>query len=188
MSEKKEYRRLTRLRWRGGKSLDGFFSYAGLWLGSDHLLSIRSNRFSEEYKRFYFRDIQTIAVVKTTRREIWNVALLILLLIAGAFSFSRPAGSGVFAAFFGLLILMNNLLGPSCTVYLRTAVQMEELRSLKRLRRARRMLARIRPLIAATQGELAPEEASLRIRELYESSGAGRRTRFATSPLNLSVH
>jgi len=33
-------------------------SYHRLWLGPDHLLAVRSVGFSEEYKRFYFSDIQ----------------------------------------------------------------------------------------------------------------------------------
>src|SRR5213593_2882508 len=79
-----EYRRLTRSRVRH----TGFFTLAStrssLWLGKDHLLNIDSNRYTEEYKRFYFRDIQSITIRKTKRREIWNLVLMLLLLVGGA--------------------------------------------------------------------------------------------------------
>jgi hypothetical protein len=51
-------------------------------------------------------------------------------------------------------------------VHLRTAVQIEELPSLNRIRRTRRVLDRVRPLIVAAQGPLAPEEISGRMSEM----------------------
>jgi len=182
MSEK-EYRRLTRLRRRSGRFFEGLVSYSSLWLGKDHLLSIDSNRLAEDYKRFYFRDIEAITIVKTRRREIWNLVLLFLLLLSGAFFLNGSTAGGVSALIVGPFLLLNNALGPTCTVYLRTAVQLEQLPSLSRLRRAHKTLAVVRPLIAAAQGQLAPEEASLRIRELFESSG---QKRVVTGPMNLS--
>jgi hypothetical protein len=49
---------------------------------------------------------------------------------------------------------------------LRTAVQIEQLASLSRLRRARKVLDRLRPLIAEAQGPLGPEEIGARMPEL----------------------
>ena len=37
---------------------------SSVWLGPDHLLLVESLRFREEYKRFYLRDIQAIAVAR----------------------------------------------------------------------------------------------------------------------------
>jgi len=70
---------------------------------------------------------------------------------------------------FALPLAINNALGPTTIGYLRTAVQTEELPSLSRLRRVRRVLARLRPLITQAQGQLAPEEISARMRELAQS-------------------
>jgi hypothetical protein len=74
----------------------------------------------------------------------------------------------------GMPLLLNNLLGPTCTCHLRTAVQTEELPSLSRVRRVRRVLNRIRPLIVAAQGQLTSEEVSARMRELSQSLTQGQ--------------
>jgi hypothetical protein len=181
-----EYQRLTRLRRRGGNFFQRAGWFSNLWLGRDHLLSIDSNLMSEQYKRFYFRDIQAFTIVKTRRKEAWNFTLVMLLVFFGSFFINGSVVSGVWAAIAGLGLVLNNILGTTCTVYLRTAVQVEELSSLCRLRRARKVLARIRPLIEAAQGQLAPAEASDRVRELFESSPGARPAKTITSPLNLS--
>jgi hypothetical protein len=82
-------------------------------------------------------------------------------------------------------MVTNNILGTTCTVFLRTAVQVEEIACLSRVRRASNVLDRIRPFIAAAQGELPPEEISARIRELFDSAAAPRAGKVVTGPLNL---
>jgi hypothetical protein len=173
-----------------------FATRESLWLGKDHLLSISSNRFTEEYKRFYFRDIQAITVRKTRRREIWNMILsLLLLLFTGllvnqlrASGFSRDLWpSAIPVLLVALPLSLNNIRGPACTCYIRTAVQVEELPSVNRLRRARKILERIRPLIAVAQGELTTEQLSSGLRELAQADAAAQVSRrMVTSPLNLS--
>jgi len=59
-------------------------------------------------------------------------------------------------------MLLNLLFGPTTLCYLQTAVQVESLPSLHRLRKARKVLNVLRPLIASPQGELAPEEIARR--------------------------
>ena len=163
----KEYQRLTRAR---SRSAFGVFSISrsSLWLGKDHLLCIDSSGYTENYKRFYFRDIQALSVVLTNRRTIWNGVLLVPIVICLAglanalFSLPRKDGAVMVAwlvsiAVFVLPLLINSLLGPTCTCFVRTAVQIEELPSLNRVRRARQVLDRVRPFITAAQGELPPE-------------------------------
>ncbi len=173
----REYRRLTRPRIRRG----GFFSVSSsrssLWLGQDHLLGIDSSGFTEEYKRFYFRDIQAITLAWSKRRLIWNwvlavpTAVCLALWVVDLISDPSMTTGGiitgvVFTALFAVPLLANNLLGPTCNCQIRTAVQTEDVSSLSRLRGARRVLERIRPLIAEAQGELVPEEIPNRMREL----------------------
>jgi hypothetical protein len=157
-----------------------FATRSSLWLGNDHLLSVDSTGYTEEYKRFYFRDIQVVTIRKTKRRVVWNWVLgtAIVLCLPGLatvlFSDARSEMGafvmwGIFASLFAVPLLINNILGPTCACQLRTAVQIEELPSLCRVRRARKVLNRIRPLIAAVQGQLAPEEIPARMRELVES-------------------
>lgn len=169
----KEYQRLTRARSRSAFAV-AFISRSSLWLGQDHLLCVDSSGYTETYKRFYFRDIQVITLVTTRRRTVWNGTLVgpIVVCLAGLanslFSTPRDAGTTIIAwaivsAVFLVPLLINNLLGPTCTGYLRTAVQIEELPSLNRLRRAHKVLERLRPFITAVQGSLAPEEISARM-------------------------
>jgi hypothetical protein len=157
--------------------------YSGLWIAEDHLLCVISNRFMEEYKRFYFQDIQSITIVTTQRRRKWNFVLASLILLTLIAVASLPDGRFFwiwFATIFGFFLFLNNALGPTCTAFLRTAVQVEELSSLNRVRRAHKVLAQLGPLIKSVQGELTPEETSTRLRELFPS-----RSSVATGPLNL---
>ena len=150
----KAYRRLP-----GRKA--GFLSYCRLWLGTDHLLLARTTGFSEEYKRFYFRDIQAVVTRRTERREILSVILAFTAIVFGVMSVFSP--SGWWAFFFVLTgtvlfaLLMNWLRGPTCVCHLRTAVQTEELSPLKRLRTTRKVIERLKPKIQEAQGPLAPE-------------------------------
>jgi hypothetical protein len=193
----REYTRLTRPAvYSSGRIVVALSSRQSLWLARDHLLSIRSNRFIEEYKRFYFRDIQALTIRKTRRRQLWNAVLSLLLLVWLGLFMSQMPQSGlssdlwpwfVLLALAGVPLLINNLRGPTCTCYIRTAVQVEELPSLNRLRKVHKIEQRIRPLIAAAQGELTPEQLSSGMQELAQATAAAEASRrFVTSPLNLS--
>ncbi|HUA64515.1 MAG TPA: hypothetical protein VME24_01630 [Alphaproteobacteria bacterium] len=157
---------------------------ASSWLAADHLLSIESNVFTETYKRFYFRDIQAILVHKTKRFEIWNLVLgivvlgLVLYTIAimpkTASDWNDNTTPGVIAlagitALLILALLLNLIGGRTCTTFLRTAVQIERLPSLARVRATRGALAKIHPLIVEAQGgELSAEAVSEQMQEWSE--------------------
>ena len=103
-------------------------------------------------------------------------SLLVTVVAVLAIGFFLPAGLssevvvkyvfGGIAGFFVLVLLIDLALGPSSACQIRTAAQIEDLPSLNRLRRARKVLERLRPLVVATQGELRPEEIPLRLQEL----------------------
>ena len=181
---------------RKGRFSVGIAARESLWLGKDHLLSIASTWFTEQYKRFYFRDIQAITIRKTQRREVWNVILSLLSMISLTFlirAFRRSGfssdllPSGIMTGITAVPLVINNILGTACTCYIRTAVQIEELPSINRVRRAYKIIARIRPLIAAAQGELTAEQVSTGMRQLAEADAAAEiaKRRVVTSPLNL---
>jgi hypothetical protein len=88
---------------------------------------------------------------------------------------------GTPAAFFLLFLILNFFWGPSCKVQLRTAVQTEELASLSRVRQARRILNRIRPMIIEAQGQLTPEEVSFRMQEAARPAAARQTTTYTAS-------
>ena len=182
-----KYRRLTRASARSRFAL-AVRSRSALWLGPDHVLSIESDNFRESYKRFYFRDIQAILVQKTNRFRTWNIILglfiAISLIFALAFlpasmpNFSNAASGGVvifgvLAVFTAPILLVHLIRGPTCKSFLRTAVQIEELPSLRRIKTTRRVLGTLHPLIVAAQGgELSPDAVAAQMREWTEATPA----------------
>jgi hypothetical protein len=170
----REYYRLTWARRRPGIAVVAISSYS-LWLGRDHLLLIESNGYTETYKRFYFRDIQAIIVRRTSARMIISIvlgALAAALIVIGLLT-GETGGIVAFCviAFVTCLIplLINLLLGPTCTCQLRTAVQTEDL-PIRRLGKARKILQRIRPMIAEAQGQITPEEVQAQMQALAAGS------------------
>lgn len=153
-----------------------------LWLGVDHVLSIDSKRVSEDYKRFYYTDIQSVVTRKTVRGKIQN---LFLGLFCGLFILLAALIGGAWVIFFGimaglflLILLINCLLGPTCECHLRTAVQTEKLPSLNRLRYVRKAMDLLGPLIEQAQGILTPEAIE---------ENALRESRQATSSSTIST-
>jgi len=165
----KTYRRLPG---RARKNL-GFFdnNRYRLWLASDHLLYVCRKYFSESYRRFFFEDIQALVISRTTKGRTLNIILAIfggflgLLWLLGAvfwgWSLTPLVFLGMLAGTFLGGILYNTILGPTCVCRMHTAVQIEDLYSLGRLRTAQRTIAILKPLIDAAQGELTPEELDL---------------------------
>ena len=134
-----------------------------LWLGKDHLLLVDYSSVHQDLKRFYFRHIQALTVRRTAR---WSTLSLVFGLLAAVFTLlllnfnGEPERyfHGLAVGLFGLLLLINLLKGPTAECFIQTAVQSEKLPSLGRLRNARKVLARLRPLIDAAQGKLTPEQ------------------------------
>jgi hypothetical protein len=152
----------------------GFISMAriknSLWLGPDHLMNVERAWMNEEYKRFYFRDIQAITIQGTDGAAIWNwIFGSLAAASAGLFGFlawrsDTPVAQkawlitgGIISAVCLVRLLLNWLRGPTCICRLRTAVQTVELPSLGRTKAARQALARLEPLLAQTQGLLSAE-------------------------------
>jgi hypothetical protein len=133
-----------------------------LWLGKDHLLYIFSRFGAEDYKRFYFNDIQAIITRKTLAGKLQNIILgcFILMFLVPVFFFD-----GGWSIFFGavsgmmsLFLVFNLYKGPTCDTKLLTAVQTEKLYSLNRLKTACRVMDRLQPYIQLAQGTLKPED------------------------------
>jgi hypothetical protein len=157
----REYERLPGRGMRRGSALQVIATFSRLWLGKDHLLLVDSNGFVETYKRFSFRDIQAITLTQTRRRAILNAIFLSCAVFCGLFILLDHAAItvvfGGLLALFVLLAMINSLSAPTCRCHLTTAVQTDELPSLRRLARANRVLSRLRPLIAAAQSEAAEQ-------------------------------
>jgi hypothetical protein len=181
-----KYRRLP------GKGLrkQGFIAVSRisctLWLANDHILNVDNHVFSEDYKRFYFRDIQAIITQKTNRGKVWNIILSFFGgLFGGIALFNvKPGGTEavvawlIVAGIFGIFLLINWLRGPTCNCHIITAVQQEQLPSLSRLKTAKKVIRILKPFIQKAQGEFKVEEAQATI--------PSATTRRASNPLYLN--
>jgi hypothetical protein len=152
----------------------GFLRRRSLWMGSDHLLLVEGGRFSETYKRFYLRDIQTLIVRRTPRFAMpyyWvllaGIALIALLigLAPSRVSFFWPAVATLTGVAIYLYVVS---MFHSCRFHLITRVNKVELKSLCRVHSARRFVAIMTPRIIAAQGQLPADwlERSTTIEEL----------------------
>ena len=138
-----------------------------LWVGDDHLLVVDFTIATEEYRRFYFRDIEALVIRRTANRQVLNWIMGVLAVLTAAPFFigwlsERSTGllvSSIGVVLFWLIfIAINSLRGATCQTHIRTAAQTEQLPTLGRLPVARKALARLQPLILAAQGETTPEE------------------------------
>lgn len=132
-----------------------------LWQGSDHLLQIFSRVGVEEYKRFYFNDIQAVITRKTAVGTILNTILgcLVLIFVVPAISFAGEWSLfyAIVAAAMFFLLLAGLYKGPTCETKLMTAVQTEKLQTLHRLKKTTKVMDSLCVYIHRTQGALGPD-------------------------------
>jgi hypothetical protein len=161
MSEK-EYRKLPGSGRRGGFITVAFIqARCSLWLGKDHLLAVDRHGQQENYKRYYYRDIQAVVTRRTRGASAQNAVLFILLVLFASLIFvAGPNGRilvSVLAGCTAVFLALNFWRGPTCVCQLITAVHTEELPSLGRLKQARKVIDRLRQPVEAAQGALTPE-------------------------------
>jgi len=139
-----------------------------LWMEQDHLIVCTGYGlflpFLEEYRRFFFRDIQGIQISINQRRHTVTVILVILtFLVLCSLLLAALAGKswlgltvflGVAAVFLLAALVLNLSRGPTCTVIMKTAVQTVRLKSVTRLPAAERLLFLLQPLIEKEQSDL----------------------------------
>lgn len=132
-----------------------------LWMGADHLLLVSRNRFSETYSRFYYRDIQSIVIIRNDRWKAWFLPLAPLAIVTFVAAMMSDGWArfawGVPSAIAILALIIDILLGPSCATSLRTAVQTLELLSLRRLRTAEKTADLLRSAIEDAQNRILPD-------------------------------
>lgn len=165
--------------------LRGFIRGAGVWQGPDHLLLVNSMRFREEYRRFYFKDVQAIAIAKAPRFHVSTRVVPLLILGPVAFGYLYGRGFPLWPWFLAAALLLAAWVIVSaqfscrCCIY--TAVSGEELRSVYRTWTARRFLARVEPLIAQAQGAVDPNWAQT-VADRWWTEGRGAGPAEAASP------
>ena len=144
--------------------LRGWIRKASLWEGSDHVLLIRGTRFQEDYRRFYYAEIQSLQMVRSFRWSSfgWTTLALFFGLILFALAISRRNATAMRAeSFIAAFIVGQALLAWrfGCRCFVQTAVSREELTSLIRTWSAEKAFTRLRTRIMEAQGAL-PENLS----------------------------
>jgi hypothetical protein len=166
------YQRLTRPK-------VGFDGLGSLWLGPDHILQVTNVMTVEYYRRWYFRDIQSLLMLHTSARTIWNVVLCTLGALIGlgaggvvmlSLNETNSMDGGVLmgmAILIGLpalllfaIAIVNTTLGPTCTVFIQTPHGVEKLSCPKRCSTYHRLAARLEPEILKAQQGSAGTAAS----------------------------
>ena len=152
-----------------------------LWRGRDHLLHIYARWGTEDYKRYYFNDIQAIITRKTDIGKIQNFVIGALAGLFGLFAATATSGWATFNTIIAIVILciliINMIKGPTCETHLLTAVQTEKLHSLNRIQTAQAVMNQLKPIIDRFQGHLAPETLAQQSVELSGSKKKGPPTR-----------
>ena len=168
-----------------------FSGIGRLWIAEDHVLEAEWLLFHERYRRFFLKDIAAIVVRRSKARLYWNIAHGVLgfggaalaggLWWGGTFV-NEEAGrmmlrvlAGMvapFALLFIVFFLINSLLGPTCRCHLQTtAAGWHPLAAPTRLRSARRLLARLTPLVEAAQKAHAPLPPALAVTDDHAHLG-----------------
>jgi hypothetical protein len=139
-------------------------------MGADHLLQVSNQLGWEQYRRWFYRDIQAMIARRNVTRLVWNLVVglgglfigfgAILVLAAPTSSTGERTGLIVVASILGIIsvgflavALVNTLLGPSCTVYVQTPRGMEKVSAPGRLAVFERVVERVRPLAEAAQAQ-----------------------------------
>ncbi|HUB80409.1 MAG TPA: hypothetical protein VMB03_16510 [Bryobacteraceae bacterium] len=137
----------------------GIVSGASLWMGSDHILLVKSAWFREEYKRFYLRDIQAIVVAPGVRFYVSApmLAFAVAWLFSASFLTFWPQAVAIgwtiaTVVWIGAWLAVSLAGGCRCRLY--TAVSRDELPSLFRTWTARRFLRQVEPRIEELQGRV----------------------------------
>jgi hypothetical protein len=127
-----------------------------LWTGKDHLLIVEWNGYTENYKRVQYSDIQWMSMHKTDAFIGTNGLLATLMAVFLVIAVLAPDSTlrGIFLVVSSLamaLLAGNIIAGPTCKSFLGTAVQTEDLVSLTRIKKARKVFDTLRPVITAAQ-------------------------------------
>jgi len=140
------------------RKLPGRSSTARLMQGPDHLLLVKNSSIVHQYRRFYFKDIQSIVLLRTRRQLTYSILLAVPLslfglriLFAGWITIS-----GFLFVTGSLLLLANVLAGPCCAGWIQTRISRERLPVPRRLRRAQRVCDRLHARITSEQGPFEP--------------------------------
>lgn len=136
-----------------------------LWLADDHLLSVRSTGYTEDYIRIYLKDLKGVVVRQTKTWMVVNISLGILLTLfaIGILRTDDLYSAGTITLMiiglpFLIAFTVNLAKGPTCQTHLLTPLGLVEIPALRRFRKTARLIKELRPLIASRQGSMLRSE------------------------------
>ena len=158
MSENRKmgYKKLFRshVNFLGGKSI--------IRVTDDHFLYAESNGYSEDYKRFFFADIQAIKMVK--KRDWGFVVILVILALTLALNFTIAEGLEASVVFiviitvFAVIAVMGLFFGPPVKAIIKTAYSSDTI-MFGRVRRAEKNLRKMTAYLEGAQNIQLDEAA-----------------------------
>lgn len=148
---------------RGSKSKGFMGSHGSLWWGDDHLLLVQNMVYNQNYRRFFFKDIQALLITPNSWQLWWGLSWGSIMLLFASLAFIWRSTEGAFwplailALLFLVVFLTNLIQGPFCTTHIQTRVQTCKL-PMVRIKRARKIFQEIGSRIEQEQGSLSQEE------------------------------
>lgn len=125
-----------------------------LWLGPDHALLVRSSVISQDYRRFYFADIEAIVIAEIESAS--RFYGMVLSIMAGVFTLGLAVSGytawAVFCALVCIVLSVFTWTRPLVRCSLKTRVGTQPLPCLKQLQAARRVAAILQAEIQKVQG------------------------------------
>jgi hypothetical protein len=122
------------------------------YLSEDCLLAAKRTMYAVEYRRFYLRDLEYVTVWPS--RSWWRLIIPAVLLAALGVSFWQWVNSTAGAIFVSLAlawVALDLALGPRAKARIRTTGATVDLPLVKRMRRARKVLAKIDAAVRASR-------------------------------------
>lgn len=135
-------------------SRGGVVTRTSLWIASDHVLYVEGSLFSERYQRVYLRDVQGFFIRPSSQwKWVSGIGGGLTVLFGGLLALKTNIVEVlfVFLCLSALVLLFGLFLARTCHFHFVTAVQRGEWANVARYRSARRLVARISPLIGEAQ-------------------------------------
>ncbi|HPG29835.1 MAG TPA: hypothetical protein PKY81_05110 [bacterium] len=126
------------------------FGSSSLFKAEDHLLYVEKYSYTENYKRFYYSDIQLVYMVPSLNFIYTSLIYLTIGIIFFLLLKNIPFG-WTFPAFFFTLSIISFFVCGNSKFYIKTAAQKTRIKCVKRKKSILRILNIIRPLILESQ-------------------------------------
>ncbi len=146
-------------------------------LGDDHFLIIKNNGYTENYRRFFYSDIQWIKTSAVKFSIVITVILslffLLLLAVTIACYLGKESSTArvfeIITCLWALIAVVHYLVGPAGTITIKTFSGKETLK-VNRFRKALKIVAKLKDRVLTAQGMIPEKELVEKLAE-RESSG-----------------